>query len=202
MLLDLVMRCGGEARALGILADRPEDVQRAVSAAATNHDLVLASGGASQGDEDHMVDALNALGSQHLWQIAVKPGRPLSFGQIGDSVFLGLPGNPVAAFVCFLLYARPLMARLAGCDWPEPLAFEVPADFEIAAKKPGRREFLRATYLNDGKGPRVSRYPRDGSGLISSLTQSNGLVEIAEDTTTVARGEPVRFLPYAGFGIL
>ena len=98
------------------------------------HDVLVVSGGASQGAEDHVVESLDALGKRHLWQIAIKPGRPMSFGQIGDCVVLGLPGNPVAVFVCFLIYVRPVLARLAGGTWPEPTRFPLPATFTQTKK--------------------------------------------------------------------
>ena len=115
----------------------------ALRQAAARHDAVITSGGASRGDEDHVVRAVDRLGRLHFWQIAVKPGRPLAFGQLGRAVFVGLPGNPVAAVVCFLRFARPLLIALGGGRWPEPRAFLVPADFAMK-KKPDRREYLRA----------------------------------------------------------
>ncbi len=105
--------------------------------------MIVISGGASQGAEDHVVERIDALGKRHLWQIAIKPGRPMSFGQIGDCVVLGLPGNPVAVFVCFLIYVRPVLTRLAGGTWPEPMRYPIAAAF-TQNKKRGRREFWRA----------------------------------------------------------
>ncbi|MBI1386524.1 MAG: molybdopterin molybdenumtransferase MoeA [Rhizobiales bacterium] len=203
MLAALARGLGNEVTDLGILPDEPEAVRTSLADAASNFDLVLTSGGASQGDEDHLVTAVGTLGTRHLWQIAIKPGRPMSFGQIGDCVVLGLPGNPVAAFVCFLLYARPLIEQLSGAAWSTPPAFLVQAAFEITGKKPDRREFQRARLVAGPDGALVAeRYERDGSGLISSLTHSDGLVEIPEPVTTVRLGDPVRFLPYATLGIL
>jgi molybdopterin molybdotransferase len=114
---------------------------------------------------------------------------------------LVLPGNPVAAFVCFLLYVRPMLIALGGGTWPEPPRFEVPADFEISTRKLGRREYLRGKLVRDSGGRAVVRkFPRDGSGLITSLRESDGLIEIGEETASVRRGDPVAFLPYSGFG--
>ena len=108
MLQGLITAAGAEAVDLGVLPDKAERVRVALAEAARKYDVIIISGGASQGAEDHVVKSIDALGKRHLWQIAIKPGRPMSFGQIGDCVVLGLPGNPVAVFVCFLIYVRPV----------------------------------------------------------------------------------------------
>jgi molybdopterin molybdotransferase len=186
----------------GILADEAEAVEQALAPLAAAHDAVLTTGGASRGEEDHLVTALDALGKRHLWQLAVKPGRPMSFGQIGDCAFVALPGNPVAAFVCFLLYVRPMLTVMAGGTWPEPQRFQVPADFSIEKRKTGRREFLRGELATDSTGRVVVRkFPRDGSGLITSLREADGLIEVTEEAPAVRHGEPVAFLPFSGFGL-
>ncbi|MGJ8572046.1 MAG: molybdopterin molybdotransferase MoeA [Hoeflea sp.] len=187
---------------LGILPDNAELIEATLADVAKTHDVILTSGGASRGDEDHIINAIDTLGTRHLWQIAVKPGRPMSFGQIGDCIFLGLPGNPVAAFVCFLLYVRPALTVLGGGSYQEPIRYPVPAGFDVPTKKPGRREFWRG-WLEPGPDgrPVAHKFTRDGSGLISGLRQATGLIEITEDVTSVARGELVSFLPFSGFGI-
>ena len=187
---------------LGILADRADIVRTTLQDAAASHDVIMTTGGASRGEEDHIVATVSEFGRLHAWQLAIKPGRPLAFGQMGDTVFLGLPGNPVAVMVCFLLYARPMLAALQGADWREPRRFPVPAGFAIARKKPDRREFLRGWIEDDGKGGvRAMKFDRDGSGLISSLRAADGLIEIAEETTGVAVGDPVAFIPFTELGI-
>lgn len=185
---------------LGILPDQAPRIETAIAEAARSHDLILTSGGVSQGEEDHVVAAIDRLGHRHLWQIAIKPGRPMSFGQIGDCIFLGLPGNPVAAFVCFLLYARPAITLLGGGRPAEPLRYRVPAGFS-QTKKPGRREFWRGWLEDTADGPVAMKFPRDGSGLISGLRRATGLIEIPEDETQVTKGAAVRFLPFDQFGI-
>ena len=186
----------------GILADDPAVLEDTIAQAASDHDLILVTGGASRGEEDHVVETIDRLGQRHLWQIAIKPGRPMSFGQVGDCLFLGLPGNPVAAFVCFLLYARTAMILAGGGHYREPVRHSVPAGFAIPSKKPDRREFLRGWLETDECGRLVARkFPRDGSGLISGLREASGLIEIPESTTSVAPGEPVSFLPFTSFGI-
>ena len=187
---------------LGILPDRAEVVARALAEAAAAHDVVLTSGGASRGDEDHVVRAVERQGRLHFWQIAVKPGRPLAFGQLGRCVFIGLPGNPVAAMICFLHFARPVLTALGGGRWPRPRAFAVPAGFAIAQKKAGRREYLRARLERGADGRlRARRIAREGSGILTSLAEADGLVELAEPVTAVTEGELVDFVPFSELGV-
>lgn len=201
MLHGLIAASGAEAIDMGVLPDNAADVIAALSDASRNYDAIVISGGASQGKEDHVVASLDALGKRHLWQIAIKPGRPMSFGQIGDCVVLGLPGNPVAVFVCFLMYVRPVIMRLAGGTWPEPARFPVPAAFS-QRKKVGRREFWRAKLMRDDEGRLVAiKFPRDGSGLISSLREADGLIEVGEDVDEVRADELVDFIPFSEFGV-
>ncbi len=191
-----------EVSDLGILPDEFETIRDRIGEAATNHDIILASGGASRGEEDHIISALDALGKRHLWQLAIKPGRPMTFGQISDTVFFGLPGNPVACFVCFLLYVRPALLRLNGADWTEPRRYPLPAGFDIPRKKPDRREFWRGMVRRAEDGtPFLEKFARDGSGLISGLREADGLIEIAEATTSVSRGELLDFIPWGEFGL-
>ena len=187
----------------GILGDDAEGVRSALQRITASHDAVLSTGGASRGEEDHLVTALDALGKRHLWQLAVKPGRPMGFGQIGSCPVVALPGNPVAAFVCFLLYVRPMLTVMGGGSWPEPQRFQVAAGFEIAQRKQGRREFLRGSLAAGEAGaPIVKKFSRDGSGLITSLREADGLIEIEEDVAAVRLGDPVTFMPFSGFGLL
>jgi molybdopterin molybdotransferase len=200
MLEGLVGGVGAEPVDLGVLPDQAEPVRAALTDAASHYHVLVISGGASQGAEDHVVKAIDVLGKRHLWQIAIKPGRPMSFGQIGDCAILGLPGNPVAVFVCFLLYVRPVLACLAGGMWPEPVRYPVPAAF-AQTKKAGRREFWRAKLTSKDGRLFVEKFARDGSGLISSLREADGLIEVAEDVTEVREGELVDFIPFAEFGL-
>jgi molybdopterin molybdotransferase len=185
---------------LGILPDRPEVVRARVAAAAAAHDALITSGGASRGDEDHLVRTVAELGRLHFWQIAVKPGRPLALGQVGDCVFAGLPGNPVAAVICFLRFARPVLTALGGGRWPEPALFPLPAAFAMN-KKPGRREYLRGVLERGPGGLRVRRIEREGSGILTSLLEADGLIEIEEERTVVEPGEPVFFVPFSELGV-
>ena len=201
ILLGLLQALGCRVTDFGILPDRAEAVAEALSQAAIECDALITSGGASRGDEDHVVQAVGRLGQLHFWQIAVKPGRPLAFGRLGRAVFVGLPGNPVAAVVCFLRFARPLLIALGGGRWPEPRAFLVPADF-VMRKKPDRREYLRARLIPGPDGRTwAQRIEREGSGILTSLTEADGLVEVAEDATCVERGDLVEFVPFSELGV-
>ncbi|MEE9588446.1 MAG: gephyrin-like molybdotransferase Glp [Hyphomicrobiaceae bacterium] len=201
MLQALISTTGSQADDLGIMRDDPAVVGRSLSEAAQKYNLIITSGGASLGEEDHIISTLDRLGTRHLWQIAVKPGRPMTFGQIGDCVFVGLPGNPVAVFVCFLLYAWPLIMRASGAHWPTPARYKLPAAFTIASKKPDRREFWRGLMRATDAGPVAEKFARDGSGLISGLTAADGLIEVGEAVTEVREGDEVNFIPFAEFGI-
>ncbi|MDZ7823509.1 MAG: gephyrin-like molybdotransferase Glp [Ahrensia sp.] len=185
---------------LGIAADDEAFITDVIRTAASDHDLILTSGGASRGDEDHMLNVLAKLGSRHLWQIAIKPGRPMMFGQIGNAVIIGLPGNPVASMVCTNLYVFPLIAKLIGANAKPPMGFYVPSGFDIARKKTDRREFLRGWLNMDENGKTIAmKFPRDGSGLITGLRLAEGLIEIPEDVDLVRSGDPVRFIPFSSF---
>jgi len=202
MLTALVASAGALPTDLGILPDNPDAVRHRLAEAAHDFDAVILSGGASLGEEDHVVAALDALGKRHLWQLAIKPGRPMSFGQIGGSVVLGLPGNPVAVFVCFLLYVWPLLRRMGGADWPEPRRYRLPALFAFPGRKTGRREFWRAILKETPHGLGVDKFPRDGSGLISGLRVADGLIDIPEDMGEVRPGDPLAFIPFSEFGLI
>lgn len=182
---------------LGIIKDNPDDIQNALIEAAKTHDVIITSGGASKGEEDHIITSLQKLGKQHMWQLAIKPGRPMSFGQINDTLFIGLPGNPVAAFICFFLYGIPILNRLSGQEWQSPHKFQVLANFEILKKKPDRREFLRGTLRTENGITSVDKFNQDGSGIIRSLTTADGLIEVDEATTSVNKGDLVTFIPFA-----
>ena len=183
-----------EVTDLGILPDTADAVGTALAEAAAGHDLLLTSGGASRGDEDHVVRAAAALGQLDFWQIAMKPGRPLAFGRLGRSVFVGLPGNPVAVVACFLMLARPVLLRLAGAAWTLPRRYPVTAGFDLV-KKPGRTELVRARLEIDARGRLVARkIVRQGSGVLTTLLEAHGFVELDEQSPGVAAGDSIPFL--------
>ncbi|MEM8788504.1 MAG: gephyrin-like molybdotransferase Glp [Pseudomonadota bacterium] len=197
MLRALLERWGIEVLDLGIAPDDRPAVHAALARGRAEAHAVIASGGASAGDEDHVAAVLHDAGVLHTWRIAVKPGRPLALANWDGVPIFGLPGNPVAAFVCALIFARPALSVLAGETWPAPLAFTVPAAFS-KRKKPGRREYLRARL--DAAGA-AEVFASEGSGRVSGIAWAQGLVELPDGGLTVSPGDPVRFLPYAGFGL-
>lgn len=196
MLLSLIARMGFEAVDLGRVPDDRAALQLRLDEAAEQADVILTSGGASAGDEDHVSALLRAAGAMQEWRIALKPGRPLALGLWQGTPVFGLPGNPVAALVCTLIFARPALCLMAGAGWQAPQGFDVPAAFE-KRKKPGRREYLRAR-IRDG---RAEVFRSEGSGRISGLSWAEGLVEIEDGARHIQPGDPVRFIPYGSFGL-
>ncbi|MEO1694117.1 MAG: gephyrin-like molybdotransferase Glp [Pseudomonadota bacterium] len=196
-----VRNAGGTLTGTHRLPDVRAVVRDTIRQAAGHADLVITSGGASTGSEDHIAPVLDELGSRHLWRINIKPGRPMMFGQIGDTVFVGLPGNPVAAFVCFHLYVWPILRVLGGSPWPEPVRLPLPAAFAVSGRKHGRREYWRGWLETDRAtgAVAVQKFPRDGSGLISSIRAADGLIEVPDDAGDVAPGDPVSYIPLSQF---
>jgi molybdopterin molybdotransferase len=187
---------------LGILSDDPAELKRALKAAAADHDLVLTSGGVSTGEADHVRGAVESIGRLVFWRLAVKPGRPVAMGVIPGNAghgaaFVGLPGNPVAAFVTFVRVVRPLLLRLSGA-LPEPLV-ALPARAAFAYKKrKGRREYVRVTLRKAPDGAvEAHKFEQDGAGILTSLTQTDGLAELDEEITDIEPGATVGFLSYA-----
>jgi molybdopterin molybdotransferase len=203
LLAGLIARLGAEVTDLGILNDDPSELARAIAAAAEDHDLVLTSGGVSTGEADHVRGAVESIGRIVFWRVAIKPGRPVAMGVIaagksGDgAAFVGLPGNPVAVFVTFVRVVRPLLLRLAGA-LPEPLiAMPARAAFSYKKRK-GRREYVRVALRPATDGAiEAFKHAQDGAGVITSLTETDGLAELMEDVTTVEPGATIGFLSYA-----
>jgi molybdopterin molybdotransferase len=179
------------------LPDRRDAVAAALAAAAPEHDLLLTSGGVSTGEEDHVKDAVAEAGALAFWRIGIKPGRPVALGVAGGTPFIGLPGNPVAVFVTFAFVARPLIARLSGETYAPPSPLPVRAGFAYR-KKEGRREYVRVQLGPEADGlPVASKHPREGAGIITSLTEADGLVCLPEEVVRVAEGDRLGFLPFA-----
>lgn len=196
MLRAMVARFGFEPVDMGRVPDDREALRARLDAAAEQAHMVMTSGGASAGDEDHVSALLRAAGAMQEWRIALKPGRPLALGLWRGVPVFGLPGNPVAAMVCTLVFARPAMGLLAGAGWSVPQGFEVPAGF-AKRKKPGRREYLRAR-IRDG---RAEVFKSEGSGRISGLSWAEGLVELPDGAAEIVPGSPVRYIPFGSFGL-
>lgn len=181
---------------LGILPDRADAIQGALAEAARTHHLLITSGGVSVGEEDHVKGAVEAQGHLHFWRLAMKPGRPVALGQVGATPFIGLPGNPVAVMVAFMLLARPAILRLSGRRDEEPRRYPLPADFAFQKKSP-RNEYLRGRIaIRDGRAV-VEKFPVDGSGILSSMCWSDGLIDLPAETSRVAPGDAVEFIPFA-----
>jgi len=200
VLKGLLVKINADVTDLGILPDEADVIRDALSAASENHDAIITSGGVSVGDEDHIKPAVEALGSLHFWRLAVKPGRPVALGQVNGVPFIGLPGNPAAAMVTFLRFARPLILRLSGVRDVEPMIVRVSAAFDHK-KKAGRREWVRANIQAGADGiPTAHKFPREGAGVLSSMVGSDGLVELPEDMTRVEAGSMVDFIPFSEVG--
>jgi molybdopterin molybdotransferase len=206
LLAGLLERHGAATTDLGILPDDPDKLARAIAAAAQSHDLVVTSGGVSTGEADHVRQAVEAVGRLVFWRVAIKPGRPVAMGVIPGSrpdagaAFVGLPGNPAAVYVTFACVVRPLLLRLAGAEALPLVALPVRAAFGYR-KKAGRREYVRVKLVRAGDGAvEAVKHAQDGAGIITSLTETDGLVELPEETTTVAPGATVGFLSYAALG--
>lgn len=197
MLRALVAGFGHAPVDLGAMPDRPTAIRAALDRGAAEADAILTTGGASAGDEDHVSRLIREEGRLTTWRIAVKPGRPLAMGLWRGVPVFGLPGNPVAAFVCALIFARPALCVMAGRGWTQPTGFMVPAAFS-KRKKPGRREYLRARLDETGA---AEIFRSEGSGLIGGLTWSDALVELPDGAADIEPGTPVRYLPYTSFGL-
>jgi molybdopterin molybdotransferase len=200
LLSVLLEKLGAEVTDLGILADEAGALARAIKAAAAGHDLVLTSGGVSTGEADHVRDAVETIGTLVFWRVAIKPGRPVAMGVIagagGGAAFVGLPGNPAAVYVTFARVVRPLLLRLAGAAQRPLIALPVKAAFAYKKKK-GRREYVRVALRAGPDGIEAVKHAQEGAGVITSLTETDGLAELSEDATTVEPGSTVGFLSYA-----
>ncbi|GAO37526.1 molybdenum cofactor biosynthesis protein MoaA [Sulfuricella sp. T08] len=197
VLTGLLHALGCEVVDLGIVPDDFAATVKVLEAAAVGADLIITSGGVSVGEEDHVKTAVEAVGKLNLWKIAIKPGKPLAFGDVGEVPFIGLPGNPVSAFVTFCLFVRPFILRSQGISATAPQTYSLKADFDWL-KPDKRREFLRARLHTAENGEvGVQLYPNQGSGVLTSTVWADGLVEVSEGKP-IRRGETVKFLPFSG----
>jgi molybdopterin molybdotransferase len=197
MLMAMLARLGCEVSDLGILRDDRASLASALKKVADAHDLILTTGGVSTGEEDHVKASVESVGTLVLWRMAIKPGRPVAMGIIGGTPFIGLPGNPVASFVTFVHVVRPTVLALAGALQQDLVPMPVRAAFTYK-KKVARREYVRVTLRRAEDGVlEAAKFPREGAGLLSSLVETDGLVELGEDITRVEPGQTVGFLSYA-----
>ncbi|HKS88987.1 MAG TPA: gephyrin-like molybdotransferase Glp [Stellaceae bacterium] len=196
MLAALLRAQGCVVSDLGICADRAAALAGTLAEAAAGHDVIVTSGGVSTGEEDHVRTAIETLGRLDFWRLAIKPGRPVALGQVKGVPLIGLPGNPVAAALTFAILARPLLARLGGAAITQPLTFPVAAGFAYR-KKPGRREYLRASLAREDGRAIARRYAKDGAGILSSIVQSDGFAILDESMADIAPGTTIEFLPFS-----
>jgi molybdopterin molybdotransferase len=197
MLLAMLGRLGCEVDDLGILRDDPAATAAMLKSAAARHDLILTSGGVSTGEADYVKAAVESVGTLVFWRMAIKPGRPVAMGVIDGTPFIGLPGNPVASYVTFAYVARPAILALSGTPMQLPTPVRAQAAFTYK-KKQGRREYVRAHLRKAPDGTvEVVKFPREGAGLLSSLVDTDGLVELHEDIVRVEAGQTVPFLAYS-----
>ncbi len=193
MLLGLLRALQCDIIDLGVLPDTLDSTVDAMRQAAGQADLIVTTGGVSVGEEDHVRAAVEQLGELSLWRINIKPGKPLAFGSVQGAHFIGLPGNPVSAFVTFLLFARPFILKLQGASALTPPEFTVIARFDWP-RAGSRQEYLRARYLPDGSG--VEIYPHQGSGVLTSTVWADGLV-VVPPKRAIKAGDRVGFIPFS-----
>ncbi|WP_426088349.1 gephyrin-like molybdotransferase Glp [Janthinobacterium sp. PSPC1-1] len=191
-LRGLLENLGCDITDLGIVPDSLEATKAVLRQAAQGNDLIITSGGVSVGEEDHIKPAVEAEGRLNMWQIAVKPGKPLAFGEVQDAFFVGLPGNPVSSFVTFLLFVRPFILRLQGVAGNlAPRSYKLPAAFE-RLKADKRNEFLRAKVNDDGE---LELFANQSSGVLTSTVWGDGLIDCPPGLS-IARGDMLRFIPF------
>jgi molybdopterin molybdotransferase len=192
LLRALLENLGCQIEDFGNVPDSLDATRATLRKAAAGCDLIITSGGVSVGEEDHVKPAVEAEGRLNMWQIAVKPGKPLAFGEVGNAFFVGLPGNPVSSFVTFLVFVRPFILRLQGAKARAPRSFLLPAAFDW--KRPDKRnEFLRVRVNDDGA---LELFPNQGSAVLTSTAWADGLVD-NPPATSIARGDLVRFIPFS-----
>ena len=192
----LLRQLGCKVSDLGIISDDIEVIRETLISAAFEHDVIISSAGVSTGEEDYIRRAVAGIGGLYFWRVAIRPGRPITFGQIKNVPFIGLPGNPVASMVTFMRFARPALLLLNGATQIDPKIFRVPAAFNYE-KKRGRREWVRAALTIGKKGVyQAEKFPLSGAGILTSMVQSDGLVELSEEQTTIKNGNMVDFLPF------
>jgi molybdopterin molybdotransferase len=196
LLAALAARAGAHVTDLGILPDQRDTIAAALVAAARDNDLILTSGGVSAGEEDHVRAAVEVNGKLVFWRLAIKPGRPVAMGIVAGVPFVGLPGNPAAAFITFVHVARPMLEALAGAPVEPPPSLRARAAFSYR-KKAGRREYVRVR-IEPGPNaePTAHKHGVEGAGILTSLTETSGLAELEEAVTSVGPGDSVRYLPY------
>lgn len=191
-LYGMLTRLGVDIIDMGVVRDKPEDIEHAFLSAASNNDVIITSGGVSVGDADYVIETLRRIGEINFWKVAMKPGKPLTFGKIQNAVFFGLPGNPVSAMVTFYQMVQSALQRLMGQHTVNPKRFTVPCISPLK-KCPGRVEFQRGILENDEQGNLVVRSTgKQGSGILSSMSQANCFIILPRECGNVAAGTQVK----------
>ncbi len=192
-IVALLHRMGCVVADYGIVRDSASATREALARAAAENDVIITCGGVSVGEEDHVKAAVQSLGQLDLWQISMKPGKPLAYGRVGDADFIGLPGNPVSAFVTFLLLARPFLQRRMGMPDAGLFAIDAVAGFDVP-RPDRRREFMRVRFDPASTPPTLQLWPNQSSGVMSSMAWADGLVDVPA-STTIRAGDTVRYIP-------
>lgn len=193
-LIGLLQGLGLDIVDLGVIPDDVEKTEAALIQAASEADVIISSGGVSVGEEDHVKSVLDRLGHLEFWRLAIKPGKPFTYGHVMDTPFLGLPGNPAAVFVTFALLCRPWLLKKQGANNILPNEIKIPAAFSTS-KPIGRQHYVRARLLETASGRVVEMYPNQSSGILFSASWGNGFAVIPPGEV-VTEGDQVRFLPY------
>jgi molybdopterin molybdotransferase len=195
-MFGMLQRLGVEIVDLGVIRDRPDELEAAFRRAAKGADLIMTSGGVSVGDADYVMEIFERLGQVDFWSIAIKPGRPTVFGQLGDALYFGLPGNPVSAMATFYQLAQPAIVKLSGMETPVPVLLSATSAATLRTKA-GRSEFLRGVLSRDEQGRYVvSKTGHQGSGILSSMTQANCFIVVPEDAEVIEAGSQVDVQPF------
>jgi molybdopterin molybdotransferase len=194
----LLTRLGCEVIDLGVVPDTPAALEAAFMNAAQQADAIITSGGVSVGEADYTKAMMKKLGDVAFWKIAMRPGRPMAVGRIGRSVLFGLPGNPVAVMVTFLAFVRPALLQMMGSTSPAPPLLKA-RSLEPLRKKPGRTEYQRGTVTRQANGSlAVCTTGNQGSGVLSSMVQANGLIVLHHQQGDVAVGDEVDVMMFDG----
>ena len=196
-LFGMLSRLNIEIIDMGVVRDSREPLEQAFNTAAKTADILITTGGVSVGDADYVTETLEKLGSTNFWKIAMKPGRPLAFGRVGDTAFFGLPGNPVSVMVTFIQFVRPAILKMAGCtNAMDKLSLRVPTATPLR-KRPGRTEYQRAVLSYDNEGQMVvSSTGGQGSGILSSMSTANCFIVMPADQLSVEVGDLVEVQPF------
>ena len=195
VLISLIKRLGCEISDLGVIKDNFEHTQKKLNKNLSSFDLIITSGGVSKSRIDHIGNFFSTSGKVNFWQLSLKPGRPFAFGKLNNTPFIGLPGNPVAAVVTFLMLVVNFLKKLSGVKKNEIIERLIPANFEMK-KKPGRTEWLRGSIKKINNNFFLEKFHTSGSGIISSISNTDGIIEINEDVKYIKKGTLLKFYRY------